>query len=192
MATIAVVMVDGVADWEIGPVLPAAREWFGDDVLVASVDGHPVTSIGGLHIVPPLALADLDPLQADLWLLPGSDRWQAGEIPGLSPLLRERVAAQRAVAAICGGTLAFAYAGLLDTHRHTSNSLAFLREHVGPVYRGETNYRGEKAIRDAGVITAGGSSPVHFATACLHLLHPDQDRAIAQAYAMFAGEFAEA
>ncbi len=38
MANIAVVMVDGVADWEIGVVLPAAREWFGDQVAIASSD----------------------------------------------------------------------------------------------------------------------------------------------------------
>lgn len=40
MANIAVVMVDGVADWEIGVVLPAAREWFGDQVAIASIDGR--------------------------------------------------------------------------------------------------------------------------------------------------------
>lgn len=112
MANIAVVMVDGVADWEIGVVLPAAREWFGDQVAIASIDGQPVQSIGGLRITPDFALSDLAPLDADLWILPGSERWQAGEIPGLSGLLVERVQHQRPVAAICGATIALAYAGL--------------------------------------------------------------------------------
>lgn len=144
MANIAVVMVDGVADWEIGVVLPAAREWFGDQVAIASIDGQPLQSIGGVRITPEFALSDLAPLQADLWILPGSERWQAGEIPGLSGLLVERVQQQRPVAAICGATLAFAYAGLLDERAHTSNALAFLQEHVVP-YAGAAHYRHERS-----------------------------------------------
>ncbi|WJI17021.1 glutamine amidotransferase [Pseudoxanthomonas winnipegensis] len=191
MGTIAVVMVDGVADWEIGVVLPAARAWFGDTVLSASIDGKPVTSIGGLQIVPQFALSDLAPLEADLWILPGSDQWQAGEIPGLSGLLRERVAAQRPVAAICGASLALAYAGLLDARPHTSNALAFLAERLGPVYAGQAHYREEKVVSADGVVTAPGTSPVSFATACLRLLHPEREDDIASVKAMFTAEFAD-
>lgn len=189
MATIAVVMVDGVADWEIGSILPAAHEWFGDDIRVASIDGRPLDSIGGLHIVPRYALSDFAPLEADLWLLPGSDRWQAGEIPGLSALLRERVAAGRPVAAICGATLALAYAGLLDKHAHTSNSLAFLQD-CAPVYRGQAHYREDTTVvTGERLVTAPGSSPVAFACACLRLLHPDQHDKVEQMRALFASEF---
>ncbi|MDN5782249.1 MAG: DJ-1/PfpI family protein, partial [Luteimonas sp.] len=106
MATITVVMIDGVADWEIGPVLPAAREWVGDEVRIASVDGAPLTSIGGVRIQPEAALANLDPLAADLWLLPGSDRWRDGEITLLSEALRKRAAAGKPMAAICGAPVA--------------------------------------------------------------------------------------
>ncbi|SEL74487.1 Putative intracellular protease/amidase [Pseudoxanthomonas sp. GM95] len=190
MGTIAVVMVDGVADWEIGVVLPAAREWFGDTVSVASIDGQAVTSIGGLTITPSLALSDLDPLAADLWILPGSERWQAGEIPGLSGVLRDRVAAGKPVAAICGATLALAYAGLLDTRPHTSNALDFLTRNVGAVYAGQAHYRDETVVSAEGVVTAPGSSPVNFALACLRLLHLDREDDIAQVRAMFAGELA--
>jgi putative intracellular protease/amidase len=190
MSTIAVVMVDGVADWEIGVVLPAAREWFGDTVVIASIDGQPVNSIGGLRIAPDFALSDLAPLEADLWILPGSERWQAGEIPGLSGVLRERIAAGRPVAAICGATLALAYAGLLDAQPHTSNSLAFLNDHVGDIYAGQAQYREEKVVSAGGLITAPGTSPVGFAEACLRQLHPEREEDIARTRAMFAGEFA--
>lgn len=189
MGTIAVVMVDGVADWEIGVVLPAARAWFGDTVTIASIDGGPVTSIGGLRITPEFALSDLDPLDADLWILPGSERWQAGEIPGLSGVLQDRVTAGKPVAAICGATLALAYAGLLDTRPHTSNSLAFLTHHVGGVYAGQAHYREDKVVSAGDVITAPGTSPVGFAEACLRQLHPERDADIARTRAMFAGEF---
>ncbi|KAB7765190.1 type 1 glutamine amidotransferase family protein [Xanthomonas maliensis] len=188
MAKIAVVMTDGVADWEIGVVLPAAREWFGDQLAIASIDGQPVQSIGGLRIVPEFALSDLAPLDADLWILPGSERWQAGEIPGLSALLRERVQQQRPVAAICGATLALAYTGLLDTRPHTSNSLAFLQEHVLP-YAGAEHFRHEKVVSADSVITAPGTSPVGFAVACMRALHPDRPELLAQLRGMFAGEF---
>jgi putative intracellular protease/amidase len=188
MATIAVAMVDGVADWEIGTILPAARAWFGDEIRIASIDGKPVDSIGGLRLHPQYALSDLAPLEADLWLLPGSDRWQAGEIPGLSALLQQRIEAGRAVAAICGATLALAYAGLLDTRPHTSNSEAFLREQVG-VYAGAAHYRERKVVSADGLITAPGTSPVSFAAECLRLLHPEREAQIAQMQQMFAAEF---
>ena len=190
MGRIAVVMVDGVADWEIGPVLPAASEWFGDEVAIASIDGRPVTSIGGLRIHPAHALADFAPLDADLWILPGSERWQEGEIPALSAALRQRAEHGRAIAAICGATLALGHAGLLDTRPHTSNALEFLQRHL-PGYAGAAHYRAQPtAVADGGLITAAGSSPMSFALACLRQLHPKQEDGIAQMRAMFAAEYA--
>lgn len=192
MGRITVVVIDGVADWEIGPVLPAARGWFGDEVAIASIDGQPVTSIGGLCIHPAHALADLAPLDADLWILPGSDRWQEGEIPALSAALRERAVHGKTIAAICGATLAAGHAGLLDTQSHTSNSLEFL-QHSLPGYRGTACYRAQStAVGEDGLITAAGSSPMSFALACLRQLHPDKQNAITEMRAMFAAEFAVA
>ncbi len=190
MAKIATVMVDGVADWEIGLVLPAAREWFGDEVVSASIDGQPLDSIGGLRIVPRFALSDLDPLEADLWILPGSERWQAGEIPGLSALLRQRLQHGRPVAAICGATLALGHAGLLERHAHTSNSPGFLQRHL-PGYAGQALYRTQPVVSDGGLVTAPGTSPVGFACACLRLLHPEREDAIGQVHAQFVAEFAD-
>jgi putative intracellular protease/amidase len=189
--TIAVVMVDGVADWEIGPILPSARTWFGDRVMVASLDGEPVLSMGGLRIQPDAAFADLPLLQADLWLLPGSERWQEGEIAPLSEALRARIAAGKPVAAICGATLALANAGLLNAAAHTSNSPEFLSEYAKG-YSGSAHYRAERVLRDGNLITAPGSSPVSFAVECLRMLHPDQEAGIAEMRAMFAGEFSGA
>lgn len=189
MARISVVMVDGVADWEIGVVLPAAREWFGDEVVIASTDGAPVTSIGGLSIHPTQALSSLSPLESELWLLPGSERWQDGAIAALTFALRTRQAAGLATAAICGATLALARAGLLDEQPHTSNSLDFLKQHV-PGYRGEQHYRAEHVVSEGLLITAPGTSPVSFACACMRLLHADREDQIVQFRDSFATEFA--
>ncbi|MDN5781614.1 MAG: DJ-1/PfpI family protein, partial [Luteimonas sp.] len=103
--------------------------------------------------------------------------------------LQARMRAGRPVAAICGATIALARAGLLDGQAHTSNSLQFLRDNV-PDYRGATHYREARVVSEGRIVTAPGTSPVAFACACLQLLHPDKDDAIAQMHAMFAGEFA--
>ncbi|RBD00309.1 glutamine amidotransferase, partial [Xanthomonas oryzae pv. oryzae] len=101
-----------------------------------------------------------------------------------------RVQQQRPVAAICGATLAFAYAGLLDTRPHTSNTLAFLQEQGVP-YAGAAHYRHEKVVSADGVITAPGTSPAGFALACMRQrqLHPQRTDTLAQLRSMFAGEF---
>src|SRR5690606_27828188 len=168
--------------------LPAAREWFGDEIRIAGIDGAPLTSIGGLHIHPQATLAELDPLAGGLWLLPGSDRWRDGELPALSRALRSRADAGLPLAAICGATVALGHAGLLDARPHTSNSLDFLRDNV-PSYAGAGHYREAKVFADGGLVTAPGTSPVGFACECLRVLHPEQGETIAQMRAMFAGEF---
>ncbi len=100
--TIAVVMVDGVADWELGPVLSAARYYFGLEVTTASEDGGMLTSIGGLRIAPQRRVSDIQPLEAGLRLLPGSDDWGGKPIPpAVIAGLQAREAAGRASAAIC-------------------------------------------------------------------------------------------
>src|SRR3546814_14147695 len=106
MAKLTWLMSDGGCDWESGAVRPAAREGLYDEVRSASSDGKPRTSIGGWQIHPEAALADRDPVEADLWLLPGSDRWRDGEIAALTSALRTRRAAGQPLAAICGATVA--------------------------------------------------------------------------------------
>jgi len=118
--TIAVIMADRVADRDIGPILPSAREGFGDTIVTASLDGNTVTSIGGLLIQPDHGFVDLSPGDADLWLLPASDRWPHGENAALSNALRKRHAVGRPIAPICGATMARAHAGLLDNRRAQS------------------------------------------------------------------------
>ena len=189
--TIAVLLVDGFADWEIGPVLPAARHYFGASVITASLDGNAVRSIGGLLVQPEKRLADLKPAAAHLWLLPGSDFWARGPRAGLSEALQARAKAGKPIAAICGATLALGHAGLLDHHAHTSNSLDFLKQNL-PAYRGEKHYRDSFCVRDNNLITAPANGPVSFAVEVLRALYPDQEDLIQNVRQQFAGEFAAA
>lgn len=187
--TVAVVMVDGPADWEMGPVLAAVREWFGMNVVTATEDGQPIVSIGGVTILPQRTLSELDPLQADLWILPGSDRWCERIPPAVSEGIKARVAAGKPVAGICGATVALAEAGLLDDRPHTSNSLEFLRENAAS-YAGGDRYVDKPCVSDGLVVSASGMGPIGFAVECLRILAPEQPEQIEEVRAAFAREHA--
>jgi putative intracellular protease/amidase len=187
--SIAVILVEGFADWEVGPILPAARHHFGAEVVTASPDGNAVGSLGGLRVQPDKRLADLKPAAAHMWILPGSDFWARGPRAGLSEALQARAKAGKPIAAICGATLALGYAGLLDNAPHTSNSLDFLQQHL-PAYRGEKHYCDQRCVSDSGLITAPASAPVSFAVEVLRALYPDQEQLIQTVRRQFAAEFA--
>lgn len=187
--TVAVVMVDGPADWEMGPVLAAVREWFGMNVITATEDGQPIVSIGGVTILPQRKLADLAPAEADLWILPGSDGWRERIPPAVLDGIKARIAAGRPVAGICGATVALARAGLLDDRPHTSNSLEFLRENA-PDYAGADRYVDKPCVSDGLVVSASGMGPIGFAVECLRLLAPEQPEQIEEVRAAFAREHA--
>ncbi|MGN7920289.1 DJ-1/PfpI family protein [Lysobacter sp. 22409] len=187
--TIVAMMIDQPADWEYGPILAAARAFFGLQTAIAAIEATPLTSMGGVTLQPQHRLSELDPLAADLWVLPGSPLWE--QAPAPAPILaaiKARVAAGRPVAGICGATRALAQAGLLDDRAHTSNEPGYLDDVPG--YGGKASYRDGSCISDGLVVSASGSAPISFAQACLRILVPEQEDAIRQYRAMFAREFA--
>jgi putative intracellular protease/amidase len=123
----------------------------------------PVRSMGGLAVQPSRVLADLDPGDVALLLLPGGDRWEREPLePVLGATLGTLDDAGVPLAAICGATIAIARAGLIRGRRHTSNGLDYLRQHV-PAYADAELYVDQPAVRDRGLITASGLSDVEFA-----------------------------
>lgn len=189
--TVAVVFLQpGWADWEAGPVLALLRRNFGVQIEVATPDGEPQTSIGGL-----LAAADYrfdDPvlLDADLFLLIGSDAWGEFESEAVFGLLRQAVADGKAVGAICGGTVAAARARLFEGRAHTSNGKDWL-EGQAPGYAGGAAYVDQaRAVTAGRVVSASGLAPVSFATAVARLVAPEAEADIQAYEAMFAREFA--
>ena len=132
-------------------------------VEVLALSDAAVESMGGLTIQPTRTLADLDPDDVALLILPGGDRWEREPIePALLDALRRLDALGVPLAAICAATTAVARAGLLRGRRHTSNGLAYLREQV-PDYAEATGYVDDPAVRDGGLITASGLGDVEFA-----------------------------
>ena len=165
MSSVHVVVADGFADWEPGHALAEIRRSGGIAVRTVGFTAAPATSMGGLRVLPDIALADVRADDVRLLMLPGGDLWESEDgypRAQLEDLLTRVHAAGRPIAAICGATLAVARAGLLDDRRHTSNAPDYLTSHA-PGYRGGAYYDSSPAVRDRRVITASGLAPVDFA-----------------------------
>jgi putative intracellular protease/amidase len=156
-------VVDGFADWEPAHALAELRREGQYRVESAALTRSPVTSMGGIRVLPSKTVEEIDPADVAVFILPGGDRWESAPMEDELERLLERLDRQQVpIAAICGATVAIAKSGLLRGRRHTSNSLDYLRYHV-PDYDESANYVDVLAIRDRGLITASGLGDVEFA-----------------------------
>ena len=125
-------------------------------VRTVGVSREPVMSAGGLTIVPDLQLADLEPTQSALLILPGSDSWARGYFGEAIEKASAFLAAEVPVAAICGATAGLAIGGLLDNRPHTSNAREYLQA-LG--YGGGAFYQDQRVVTDGNLITANATAP---------------------------------
>jgi putative intracellular protease/amidase len=158
-----VLVFDGFADWEPAHALAELRRSGGLDVVAVGFTARPVTSMGGLRVLPEITVDAVDLAAVRVLILPGGEMWERAAPPAaLVGLLRQLEDSGITIAAICAATLAAAHAGLLNTRRHTSNGREYLADAV-PSYTGSELYVDELAARDRGVITASGVGNVEFA-----------------------------
>jgi putative intracellular protease/amidase len=163
-----------LADWEVGHAIanlnqPHFQKQPGRyRVRTVGASREPVTTMGGLRLLPDLALAELTPAASALLILPGSPTWDAGGEQAALAKAREFTQAGVPVAAICGATAGLARVGLLDSRAHTSNAKQYLEPQPG--YRGAAHYREAKAVTDRGVVTAGATAALDFARHIFELL----------------------
>lgn len=157
------VVVDGYADWEPAHALAELRRHGKYRVETVGLTVAPVTTMGGITVLPSKTLDAVDPADVAVFIVPGGDRWEREAMePPLEALIRQLDAREVPIAAICGATVAMARIGLLRGRRHTSNGLAYLRAHV-PGYADEASYVDAPAVRDRKLITASGLGDVEFA-----------------------------
>jgi len=169
MRTLFLYLPDTMADWEIGHILAELRSgrYLKDPTLKYSVvlcgrTMDAITTMGGIRMVPEVLIHDIRPVSGDIVVLPGADTWLDPVQEPVIATVRRLLSNGTIVAAICGGTLGLANAGLLDSRPHTSNDLTALKMFC-PNYRGERYYVNEPAVTDDNLITASGLSPVEFA-----------------------------
>ncbi len=164
---------DTLADWEFGYLIAELRSgrFTGTPYQVTTVAAslEPVTTMGGLRVLPDTLLDTASPEDADLLILPGADLWDEGGGAEFAALAARFLAAGKPVAAICGATLGLARAGLLDNRRHTSAAPEYL---AMSGYAGGARYEDARVVvdDDRRLVTAGPDSPVQFATAALGVL----------------------
>jgi len=158
-------VVDGFADWEPAHALAELRRYGQYRVEAVGLTPAPVTSMGGIKVLPSTTVSEVDASDVAAFILPGGDRWELAPVePELEALLKKLDAEQVPIAAICAATVAISRIGLLRGRRHTSNGLEYLRAQVSD-YAEARNYVDAPAVRDRNLITASGLGDVEFAQA---------------------------
>jgi putative intracellular protease/amidase len=167
-STVHVAVYDTLTDSEVGHLLVELRtgRFTGTpfDVVTVAETREPITTMGGLRILPDILLADLEPADSCLLVLPGALMWDTGGGDAFAAAAARFLDAGVLVAAICGGTLGLARAGLLDDRAHTSAAADYL---AATGYAGGDRYVDQRAVIDGNLVTAGPQSPVQFARAVL-------------------------
>ncbi len=171
--TVHIAVYDTLADWETGYASAHINKplWHKEPgrfaVAYVGASTEPITTAGGMRVVPDLVLAELDPQDSAMLILPGNDIWNADQFVPFAEKAREFLDTGVPVAAICGATGGLALAGLLDDRVHTSNAAEYL---AGVGYQGGHLYRDEPAVLDRDLITASSTAPVEFARTILDRL----------------------
>jgi len=175
---------DGLADWEPALALCEINKSRMFEIVTVGFSAKPVTTMGGLKILPDATIDDVAPSEAALFIMPGGMLWELGSPAGMAELLARLAAEGVVVAAICGATLEVARSGLTAGRLHTSNFLGYLKNML-PDYRDEALYVNEPAVSDRGLITASGLAGVEFACAILGQLGIYSSADLDEFFAMF-------
>ena len=187
-STVHLFVFDGMADWEPAFAIasiqnPRFQLWPGRyRIQTAARSLAPVTTMGGVRILPDITIDEVCPAGSRMLILPGGELWEAGG--NLEALERAHAFVEMGVpvAAICAATLALARIGLLDDRLHTGNDAAYL---AASGYGGAQYYRDVPAITDGNVITASGLAPIEFAREISRLLDLYSSATLEAWYALY-------
>ncbi len=174
--TVYLYVFDSMADWEVGYLtaelnsgryykkgLPPSK------VITVGSEKTPITTKGGLKILPDIELVECSIETADALILPGGDTWMETIHEPILSKAEQALKEGVIVAAICGSTLGLARRGLLNSRWHTSNDLDYLKL-ICPDYAGEPYYKQETAVTDGKLITASGTASLEFTIQVLKAL----------------------
>jgi len=153
------------SEWQTG-IATSIISWT-HQVVHAGLTREAVRSEGGLTCLPELRLTQVDPTEFAGMLIPGGlEMLHVAEAPELHALLRAFHRAGRPLAAISGGVLPLARAGLLDRLPYTTclrpEQRAFLQ-------LPEKTYRDRPLIRSERLVTGKGWAAIDFGLAVADL-----------------------
>jgi putative intracellular protease/amidase len=186
---------DTLADWEFGYVTAHLgngmhhREPGSCRIVTVGPTRAPIRTMGGLRIVPDLALTELAPADSALLVLSGAGSWESGVLAPFAHAARTFLVAGTPVAAICGATYGLAVEGLLDDRPHTSAGREYLE--TARSYRGSAHYVDELVVRDGDLITASPVAPVEFARAIFDRLDVYEPAVLASWYKLYGEQDAQ-
>lgn len=174
--TIYLYVFDTMADWEIGYLtaeLNSGRYYKKGltplKIVTVGIEKTPITTMGGLKILPDIELDECSIKNAEALILPGGDTWTETIHEPIIKMAEQCLKESVVVAAICGATIRLAQKGLLNSRWHTSNDLEYLKM-ICPAYTGEKYYKKEPAVTDKKLITASVTAPLEFAVHVLRAL----------------------
>jgi len=188
--TVHVAIYNNWADWEAGFALAhlGSGDWSSSgtsyEIRLVGESAEPIRTKAGILLTPDMVLADLQPEDSAMLILPGADTWLAGENMAFVEAAQVFLNAGVPVAAICGATIGLARAGLLNDVDHTSNAVQTLE---CSAYTGALRHKHDLAVTDGNLITASGIAPVEFAREIFTLLG-FYDKATAENWYLLYGE----
>src|SRR3990167_2842295 len=95
-------VVEGFADWEPAHAVAELRRHGHYRVESVGLTRDPVTSMGGIRVLPSRVVSEVDPADVAVLIVPGGDRWEAAPVePEIESLVRRLDAQQVPIAAIC-------------------------------------------------------------------------------------------
>ncbi|NDV84026.1 type 1 glutamine amidotransferase family protein [Bacteroides sp. 51] len=153
-------------------------------VKTMSITKDPITSIGGFRILPDYDLSDMPEDHAGLILI-GGMRWFSPEAGQIVPLVEKAIEENKLVAGICNASVFLGMHGYLNSVKHTSNGIDYLKQYAGDKYTGEDNYINKQAVRDGKIVTANGTSPLEFCREVLYVLEADTPEIIEESYLFY-------
>ncbi|EKQ54547.1 MULTISPECIES: type 1 glutamine amidotransferase family protein [unclassified Clostridium] len=171
--TVYLYVFDTMADWEIAYLsteINSGRYYKKGlmplKVVTVGITKSPITTMGGLKILPEIELKECNAHDTAALILPGGNTWTEAIHAPIIRMAEKYLEEGIVVGAICGATIGLAMGGVLDKRAHTSNDLGYLKM-VCPSYDGEKYYKQECVVTDGNLVTASGIAPLEFA---LHIL----------------------
>lgn len=122
-------------------------------------------------------------------ILIGGMSWFSPEAELIVPLVEKAIKDKKVVGGICNASVFLAMHGFLNNVKHTSNTIDYLKQHVGERYTGDSNYVDQQAVRDGKIITANGTGQLEFCREIPYALEADTAEAIEKSYLFYKNGF---